>query len=178
MKKTLTLALAAAFCLTACNPYLDMTPTDRVSEKTIWAETQTAEYSINYLYTYIWDVNASPTSLGLTEALTDEMKYTSYNYNALCYLPSEMAYGGSVLTDTYVDTYMGYWGTLYTAIRRINADLSYLKAYGTMEQAEHDRLSSAVLVTDSPAGLHVLRAHEALQGRHHLQGRPDRNHQG
>ena len=142
MKKnlTLTLVLAAALFPTACTPYLDMTPSDRVSEKTIWAETRSAEYAINYLYTYIWDVNAAPTSLGLTEALTDELKYTSYNYNALCYLPSEMAYGGSVLTDTYVDAYLGYWGTLYTAIRRINADLSYLKAYGTMEEAEHARL--------------------------------------
>ena len=142
MKKnlTLTLALVAALLPAACTPYLDMTPSDRVSEKTIWAETRSAEYAINYLYTYIWDLNASPTSLGLTEALTDELKYTSYNYNALCYLPSEMAYGGSVLTDTYVDAYLGYWGTLYTAIRRINADLSYLKAYGTMEEAEHTRL--------------------------------------
>ena len=142
MKKNLTLthALVAALLPAACTPYLDMTPSDRVSEKTIWAETRSAEYAINYLYTYIWDLNAAPTSLGLTEALTDELKYTSYNYNALCYLPSEMAYGGSVLTDTYVDAYLGYWGTLYTAIRRINADLSYLKAYGTMEEAEHTRL--------------------------------------
>lgn len=143
MKKniiTLTTVVVAAICSVSCNSYLDMTPTDRVSEKTIWAQTKTAEYSINYLYTYIWDVNSSPTTIGLTEALTDQLKYTSYNYNALCYIPSEMSYGGSVLTTTYVDSYMGYWGTLYVALRRINADLSYLHTYGTMVDEDKARL--------------------------------------
>ena len=141
MKTNKIIALSfAVLALASCNKYLDMTPSDRVSEKTIWAETETAEYSINYLWSYIWDLNASPTVIGLTEALTDEMKYTSYNYNALCYIPSEMSYGGSVLTTTYVDSYMGCWGTLYTAIRRVNADLSYLHAYGQMSEADKTRL--------------------------------------
>ena len=134
------IAIASALCLAGCDSYLDMTPKDSVSEKTIWAETKSAEYSINYLYTYIWDLNSAPTDIGLTESLTDELKYTSYNYNALCYIPSEMAYGGSVLTNTYVDAYMGRWGTLYTAIRRVNADLEYLKNYGAMSSEDKLRL--------------------------------------
>lgn len=134
------IAIASALCLAGCDSYLDMTPKDSVSEKTIWAETKSAEYSINYLYTYIWDLNSEPTDIGLTESLTDELKYTSYNYNALCYIPSEMAYGGSVLTNTYVDAYMGRWGTLYTAIRRVNADLEYLKNYGAMSSEDKLRL--------------------------------------
>lgn len=139
MKKIFALAVAAV-ALVSCNGFLDMTPTDRVSEKTIWAETQSAEYSINYLYTYIWDFNSAPTVIGLTEALTDQMKYTSYNYNALCYIPSEMAYGGSVITPTYIDSYMGYWGTLYTAIRRVNEAISFLHAYGKMGDEDKARL--------------------------------------
>lgn len=134
------LAAIASLSLASCDEYLDMTPSDRVSEKTIWAETKTAEYSINYLWTYIWDFNSSPTVIGLTEALTDQLKYTSYNYNAYCYIPSEMSYGGSVLTTTYVDSYMGYWGTLYTAIRRVNADISYLRSYGQMDDDDKARL--------------------------------------
>lgn len=142
MKKIITAisAIAAILSSASCTGYLDMTPTDRVSEKTIWSGTESAEYSINYLYTYIYDVNSSPTVIGLTEALTDQMKYTSYNYNALCYIPSELSYGGSVLTTTYVDAYMGYWGTLYTALRRVNADISYLRAYGQMDDADKARL--------------------------------------
>ena len=52
-----------------------MTPTDRVSPQVLWSSTANAEYEINYLYSYIWDLNSAPTVLGLTESLTDEMKY-------------------------------------------------------------------------------------------------------
>lgn len=144
MKKYISIIIAASFAFVSCDKFLDMTPTDRVSAKTIWSTTQSAEYNINYLYTYIWDLNSSPTVIGLTEALTDEMKYTSYNYNALCYIPSEMAYGGSVLKASYVDSYMGYWGTLYTAIRQTNEALNYLHAYGEMTKPEMDRLEAEI----------------------------------
>ena len=144
MKKYIAIVFVTAFALVSCNKYLDMTPTDRVSAKTIWETTQSAEYNINYLYTYIWDLNSSPTVIGLTEALTDEMKYTSYNYNALCYIPSEMAYGGSVLKASYVDSYMGYWGTLYTAIRQTNEALNYLDAYGKMDEWDKYRLEAEI----------------------------------
>ena len=135
------LAIAALYA-TACDEsgFLDMTPTDRVSAKTIWENTQNAEYSINYLYTYIWDLNSQPTSVGLTESLTDEMKYTSYNYNALCYIPSEVSYGSSNLTYSYVDSYLGYWGTLYGAIRETNEAISYLHQFGQMSDADKARL--------------------------------------
>ena len=138
MKKYITI-IAAVLTLGSCN-FLDMTPTDNVSSKTIWRTTRNAEYSINYLYSYIWDLSAAPTKIGLSEALTDEMKYTSYNYNALCYIPSEMSYGSSTLTRTYVDAYMGYWGMLYTAIRRVNEGINYLHAYGEMSDADKARL--------------------------------------
>ncbi len=139
MKKYI-LIISAAICLMSCNKYLDMTPTDRVSAKTMWETASNAEYSINYLWTYIWDFNAEPTTIGLTEALTDEMKYTSYNYNALCYIPSEASYGGQILTPSYVDSYFGKWGTLYTAIRQVNEGMNYLHAYGKMSSDEMRRL--------------------------------------
>lgn len=144
MKSRIYIISALTLCLTACNgvDYLDMTPTDRVSAKTIWENTENAEYSINYLYTYIWDINSAPTVVGLTEALTDEMKYTSYNYNSLCYIPSEVAYGSSNLTYSYVDSYLGYWGTLYYAIRQTNEGLSYLHQFGQMSDADKVRLEA------------------------------------
>lgn len=139
MKKIYVIA-ASALMLCSCTKFLDMTPTDSVSAKTIWENTTNAEYSINYLYTYIWDFNSSPTKIGLSESLTDEMKYTSYNYNALCYIPSEMSYGGSNLTAGYVDSYLGKWGTLYRAIRQTNEGLNYLHSYGQMSDNDKMRL--------------------------------------
>lgn len=140
MKKNLIVLLVSSLALCSCEGFLDMTPTDRVSPKIIWATTEKAEYNINFLYSYIWDLYSTPTYLGLTESLTDELKYTSYNYNAMCYIPSEMSYGGNVLTPGYVDTYMGYWGTLYRAIGRTNEALQNLYLYGQMSDEDKTRL--------------------------------------
>ena len=110
-----------------------MTPTDKISDKGVWTNVSTAEYSVNYLYSYIYDVVASQCVAGETEALTDQLKYGSYNYNSLCFIPSEIAYGGSNLTATYVDAYLGYWGSWYSAVRRTNQEISSLKKYGTWQ---------------------------------------------
>ena len=142
MKKIFKSILAAAvFGLTSCSGLLDMTPTDRVSDKVIWENTQNAEYSINYIYSYIFDVTWSQSAAGMTEALTDQMKYGSYNYNSMCFIPSEIAYG-VYTTAGYVDTYMGSWNTWYSAIRRVNQSLSELKQYGQMSDDDKTRLEA------------------------------------
>ena len=144
MKKILKSILAvSAICLTSCTGLLDMTPTDKVSDKVIWESTQNAEYSINYIYSYILDVTQSQSRAGLTEALTDQLKYGSYNYNSMCFIPSEIAYGeATTFSAGYVDVYMGYWSTWYGAIRRVNQSLSELKQYGQMSDADKVRLQA------------------------------------
>ena len=142
MKKIFKSILAAsAICLTSCTGLLDMTPTDRVSDKVIWESTQNAEYSINYIYSYIIDVTQSQSHAGMTEALTDQMKYGSYNYNSMCFIPSEIAYGVSPSAG-YFDAYMGYWSTWYGAIRRVNQSISELHQYGQMSDADKARLEA------------------------------------
>ena len=134
--------MGATLGLTSCNDFLDMTPTDKISDKGVWTNVSTAEYSVNYLYSYIYDVVASQCVAGETEALTDQLKYGSYNYNSLCFIPSEIAYGGSNLTATYVDAYLGYWGSLYSAVRRTNQEISSLKKYGTLAESDAVRLEA------------------------------------
>ena len=136
------LVLFASLGIVSCD-FLDMTPPDRVSDKVIWETTQSAEYSINYLYSYIYDVTMSQSSAGQTEAFTDQMKYGSYNYNSMCFIPSEIAYGeATTFSAGYVDAYLGYWGTWYGAIRRINQAISELKQYGQMSDEDKIRLEA------------------------------------
>lgn len=136
------LILAASLGLSSCD-FLDMTPPDRVSDKVMWENTQQAEYAVNYLYSYIYDVTMSQSKLGLTEALTDQLKYGSYNYNSMCYIPSEFAYSdATTLQATYVDAYMGYWNNWYGAIRRINQAISELNKYGQMSDEDKNRLNA------------------------------------
>jgi hypothetical protein len=131
-------------CVASCN-FLDMDPTDRVSDKVMWESTENAEYHVNYLYTYVYDVLMSQCSAGLTEALTDQLKYGSYNYNAMCYIPSEIAYGdGTTLTAGYVDAYLGYWGSWYQGIMKTNNAISNLRAFGQMSEEDKIRLEGEI----------------------------------
>ena len=139
------LALGLSFGAFSCTSYLDMSPTDSVSDKLIWETTANAEYHVNYLYTYLYDLLMNQCAAGQTEALTDMMKYGSYNYNALCYIPSEIAYGvEQTLSAGYVSTYLGYWGTWYQGIAKTNKALDCLKRYGQMSEEDKVRLEAEI----------------------------------
>ena len=134
---------AAVMSLSSCTGLLDMTPPDRVSDKVIWETTTSAEYAINYLYSYTYDITMGQSAAGQTEALTDQMKYGSYNNNAMCIIPSLIAYGDETnMTVSYVDVYMGSWSWLYGAVRRVNQAISELKQYGKMSDADKVRLEA------------------------------------
>ena len=142
MKKIFLGLFVSGFTLSSCN-FLDMTPPDRVSDKVMWENTQNAEYSINYLYSYLYDVVMNQCLAGQTEALTDQMKYGSYNYNSLAFIPSEIAYGeATTLTPSYVDVYLGYWSSWYRAISLTNQALSELNQYGKMSGEDKIRLEA------------------------------------
>ena len=132
MKKILILASAVAMLsATACNKLLDLTPRDSISDKVMWADVKSAEYAVNSIYSYVYDIYASyPCWAGMTESLTDQMKYGSTLYSSMCFIPSEIAYGGSTLTANYVDVYLGVWGSLYGNIRRTNEAIYNLRTLG------------------------------------------------
>lgn len=137
------LIAAISFNIASCSSFLDLTPPDRVSDKVIWENTQNAEYAVNFIYSYIYDLTVSQSKMGLTEALTDQMKYGSYNYNSMCYLPSEFSYGdATTITASYVDSYMGYWSSNYSAIRKTNQAIYELYKYGQMSEEDKVRLSA------------------------------------
>ncbi len=136
-------ALTTAVLGCAACDFLDMTPTDSVSDKVMWENTKNAEWAVNSIYSYIYDVTANQSVVGLTESLTDIMKYGSYNYNSLALIPSEFAYGdATTITATYVDAYMGYWGSQYNRVRRTNEALNNLHKYGKMSDADKLRLEA------------------------------------
>ena len=148
MKKNILKCCAAALVLASsvsCTDLLDMTPTNLVSDKTMWEKTENAEWAVNSLYTYVYSVIANQSVVGLTESLTDMMKYGSYNYNSLAFVPSEFAYGEDhTIKATYVNAYMGYWGTRYSQITKINEAYSNLKKYGKMSDTDKTRLEAEI----------------------------------
>lgn len=129
--KKIAVILSLVGILSACNKFLDMTPRDSISDRVMWANTQSAEFAVNSIYSYAYDIYASwPSSVGMTEAFTDELKYGSYVNFAFCLIPSQVAYGGTNLTNSFVDVYLGCWGSLYSAIRRTNEAIYKLHTLG------------------------------------------------
>ena len=142
MKKKIFIALSLCSVLAACNKYLDMTPRDSISDKVMWTSVESAEYAVNSIYSYSYDIFANwPSAVGMTEAFTDEFKYGSYVNFAYCLIPSQVAYGGTNLTNSFVDVYLGCWSSLYEAVRRTNEALSNLKTLGTaLPEGDRTRL--------------------------------------
>ena len=133
-KILITLIMGASLSFTACDSYLDMTPTDSVSDKLVWSKVESAELAINNFYHYInyfGNFNSGQSTAGMTEGFTDIFKYGSMTYNAHMYIPNELAYGGSVLTVGYVSVYLGNWSDVYEYIRRVNEGLANLNKYGS-----------------------------------------------
>lgn len=115
--------------LSSCNSFLDIDPTDQASDRLVWSKAKYAELAVNYFYADIPNLGSFSNYqcfAGLTEGLTDEFKYGNMNYNSENYIPNEISYGGLVLTPSYVDVYMGVWGSTYEEIRRVNEALSKL----------------------------------------------------
>ena len=129
--------------LSSCTSFLDMTPTDKVSDKVMWESTTNAEYHLNYLYSYVYDVVMGQSKGGETEAYTDMLKYGSYNYMTRCYIPSELSYGlSTTLTASYVDAYLGTWTSWYPGITRTNKAISELHKFGQMSPEDMTRLEA------------------------------------
>ena len=131
---------AAALSMVSCSDFLDTTPTDSASDKLIWSKYEYAQLQANYMYEDLNLINGYGDGtgctrdcfIGLSESLTELFKYGGYNYTSMNRIPSEFAYGtASTLTKSYVDSYLGCWGSMYRYISTANQSISNLHKYGT-----------------------------------------------
>lgn len=142
--KHIGLCLLAVMGLASCNDFLNIDPTNKATDKLVWSKPEYAEMAVNYHYADIPNMGSFNTyqcAVGMTEGLTDEFKYGNMNYNAHCYIPSEISYGGIILSPSYVDVYMGVWESTYEQIRRANESLAKLQA-SSFDEATTKRLEA------------------------------------
>ncbi|MEG2240064.1 MAG: RagB/SusD family nutrient uptake outer membrane protein, partial [Alistipes sp.] len=72
--------LAATIAMTGCNDWLDMNPTDKVSDKIVWSDVTYVTQYINGFYPYIsryGSFDTGDSQVGLTEGLTETLKFGS-----------------------------------------------------------------------------------------------------
>src|SRR3712207_959159 len=128
--KYLVLGFLAIMGVTSCNDYLNLDPTNQATEKPVRSNPDYAEMAVNHFYgdiTRLGNYSVYQCYAGMSEGLTGELKYGNMTYNAHMYIPNELSYGGTIISPSYVDVYMGVWENTYIDIRRANEAIANLK---------------------------------------------------
>ncbi|MBW8327238.1 MAG: RagB/SusD family nutrient uptake outer membrane protein [Prolixibacteraceae bacterium] len=120
--------------LSSCDKYLDLTPTDKLSDKVVWQNASSVELYVNGFYPYIasyGSFGSGESQVGLTEGLTETLKYGSMTPGTHVGFANILAYGSGGISAPTASWNLGMWDDLYTRIRRVNEFISGLKKYGT-----------------------------------------------
>ena len=127
-------ALVGMIGLSGCDKYLDLTPTDKLSDKVVWQNTSSVELYVNGFYPYLsvyGSFGSGDSQVGLTEGLTETLKYGSMTPGTHVGFANLLAYGQGGISAPTASWNLGMWDDLYTRIRRVNEFISGLKKYGT-----------------------------------------------
>ncbi|MCC8186001.1 MAG: RagB/SusD family nutrient uptake outer membrane protein [Bacteroides sp.] len=130
---TLIWACAGILSFSACQDFLDPTPTDRYSDKIVWQNIENTNLYLNGFYTYVNVFsNFGSGHFGglLTDGLTDQLKYACNtagggNSNLYAYEPTRI---------TPDQNSLGIWNDTYDRIRRVNEFLEGLEMYAPYEE--------------------------------------------
>ena len=126
--------LAATVAMTGCNDWLDMSPTNKVSEKIVWSDVNYVTQYINGFYPYISRYGAFETGdsqVGLTDGLTETLKFGSATPGTNVGFANIIAFAEGGLAASTAAFHFGAWDDTYTRIRRVNEFLYGLKKYGS-----------------------------------------------
>ena len=139
---------SVAVASVSCNGFLDLQPTDAVTDRLMWSKPEYAELYVNDFYRYIGDYSQFSTqqcAYGLTEGLTDMLKYGSSkdNNTGVHYgFMNQFCYGLVGQTVGSFAFYLSNWSNAYNQIRRINEFLSSMKKYATFDAEQITRFEA------------------------------------
>ncbi len=136
IKSIILLSFAALVSLAGCKKWLDLTPTDQLTDKIIWENNTNVDLYVNGFYTYLHQYGQFGTQQfqgSLTESLTSTFKYGSYALGHKAGHPNNYVFDPAIVTPA--SCFYDNWGDGYNKIRRLNEFLSSMKKYsGFTEQ--------------------------------------------
>jgi hypothetical protein len=145
MKKYTLLSLIAcvALLLNSCNNYMDLTPTSSQSDKMLFADANYTELAVNRFYHFIdamgqFDVGQS--SVGLTEGMTETLKYGCTALNTHMWFANQIAYAEDGLPASTAAFFLGSWDLLYGYISQVNIAIRNIDKYAAYDDATKTRL--------------------------------------
>jgi hypothetical protein len=145
MKKIINIQVFGAllFLLSSCDSWLDLTPTDRLSDKVVWEDETSADKYINGFYTYLNQYGQFGTQQfggSLTESLTDAFKYGSYALGNKAGHPNNYVFNPSVITEA--SCLYDNWDDGYNKVRRLNQFLNSMEKYSTFSDDRNKLLEA------------------------------------
>jgi hypothetical protein len=131
--------LAGIVCVAGCSDYLDLTPTDRISDKVVWESDETVQLYMNtfYAYTDRYGNFSSPSQFNgnLTEGLTETLKYGSYQSGSRAGDANNYVFYPDRITS--LQNLLNVWTDTYTRIRRVNDFLVGLEKFSKLSDAQN-----------------------------------------
>ena len=145
MKKIINIQILLALLLmvSSCDTWLDLTPTDRLSDKVVWEDESGVDKYVNGFYTYLSQYGQFGTQQfegSLTESLTDAFKYGSYALGHKAGHPNNYVFNPPSVTSA--SCFYDNWSDGYNKIRRLNQFLNSMEKYSTFSEAKNKSLEA------------------------------------
>ena len=132
--KFLSLAISAII-LAGCSDWLDLTPTDQLTDKVIWEKESSVDLYVNGFYTYLHQYGQFGDKQfegSLTESLTNTFKYGSYALGHKAGHPNNYVFNPATVTTT--SCFYSNWDDAYNKIRRMNEFLYSMELYSSFPE--------------------------------------------
>ncbi|ULB34878.1 RagB/SusD family nutrient uptake outer membrane protein [Proteiniphilum propionicum] len=136
----------AVIILSSCSEWLDLTPTDQLTDKVVWEKESSVDLYVNGFYTYLNQYGQFGTAQAagnLTESLTSTFKYGSYALGHKAGHANNYVFNPSTVTPA--SCFYSNWDDAYNKIRRMNEFLHSMRQYGNFSEEINKRWEAQVL---------------------------------
>lgn len=137
--KLLSLAISAII-LSGCSDWLDLTPTDQVTDKIVWERESSVDLYVNGFYTYLHQYGQfgeQQFAGSLTESLTNTFKYGSYALGHKAGHPNNYVFNPETVSSAAC--FYSNWTDAYNKIRRMNEFLHSMELYSSFPESMNKR---------------------------------------
>jgi len=129
----------------SCTDWLDLTPTDQLTDKAVWVNESSVDLYVNGFYTYLHQYGQFGTqqfSGSLTESLTNTFKYGSYALGPKAGHPNNYVFNPDVITPA--SCLYSIWNDAYNKIRRLNEFLHSMELYSSFSPEQNTKWEAQV----------------------------------
>ncbi len=139
------LAVTTLISINSCTEWLNLTPTDQLTDKVVWENESSVDLYVNGFYTYLNQYGQFGTQQfggSLTESLTNTFKYGSYGLGHKAGHPNNYVFNPDVITPAAC--LYGIWDDAYNKIRRLNEFLHSMELYSSFSEEQNMKWEAQV----------------------------------